>query len=115
MPVALVNTTINIRDNVQGVTQWRVWKNVNGGGFVDTTEIYECPSSPVGEYEIYTFVFQDLLSGYNVGDTVQYRFVPTGYDTDNGSSFDSGIYTLVGSLGNNVAYIKVKCKIGGFF
>lgn len=108
MGVVTLNTTLTIRDAVQGVTQFLVERNINSGSYQtvnvpeesggDENGYYLCPSTPDAqtETEVYAFAYQEVLHDilYSSGDTVQWRFTPAGYDAGNGDAFESDQYTI---------------------
>jgi hypothetical protein len=98
MANAVIDKTLTITDAVQGVTEWQVERKINTGEYA-IIDPYTCNHTfnASSEMEIYSFAYQDVISSddFEIGDTVQYRFTPTGYDTGNGIAFESPVYTVV--------------------
>ena len=81
-----VGSTVYVTSPVQNIDQWKRYREVNGGGYVECTEDevdYTCPWTKVGEYRVYTFqastTFEEDL---NIDDVVTYQWRPSGYDAD---------------------------------
>lgn len=107
-----LNKQFTITDAVQGVVEWSVERKKNSGEYT-FLKLYTCLSQPIGEMEVYNFACNDILSSedFIVGDSVQYRFTPTGYDSANGLSFESITYILTSNglkpkLHNNFSVAK---------
>jgi hypothetical protein len=115
MPKALLGSNLRIVDNVQGVVEWLVEVDVNSGGYSEV-ETYECAwiDSAATETRQYSFAypFNIAKETYDVGDTLKFKFTPTGYDTGNGNYWESGIYEVIGSTGGNRIAVMLKCKVG---
>jgi hypothetical protein len=114
MANAIIDRVLTISDSVQGVTEWKVERKVNAEEYTEI-DPYDCPSAPVDESQVYAFAYQELITGLNIGDIVQWRFTPTGYDLGNGNAWESDEYTLTrASVGNRQHFTVGTFKVGSF-
>ena len=117
MPNALIGSNLRIVDNVQGVVEWLVEVSINSGEYTEVGT-FDCAwlDNAATETRQYSFAYPYRVSRevYNIGDLLQFRFTPTGYDTGNGNYWESGIYEVIESVANNRTVVKLKCKVGMF-
>ncbi len=100
MPDINLNETLTLTSDKQGVTEWLIERKTNTGsgyGAYSTLKNYECPSSNVGEIEVYVFSVTDdtIISPLKNGDKLMYRCTPNGNDSGMGAAWESAEYNVV--------------------
>lgn len=94
--------------SVQGVSQWLIEQDVNSGGW-ETVDVSDAPGGqgdangyylvqPTdAENPVWVFAYQHLFDSilYSVGDTVQFRATPAGYDEGMGDPVLSDVYDVL--------------------
>lgn len=120
MPSTVVGQTKYTASPVFGIDEWKRYREVDGGGYVECTVEtvdYTCPWVKSGVHRVYAFnapapIEEDL----SIGDVVTYQWRPAGYDADIDNAADfyitSAEYTIVESL-SSTANFMVYSNING--